>query len=374
MLLFSFDYPPHSGGIARLTFELARGFFQRGVEVSVLTGRPREARLASQPPAPPEERIEGGTPLLQAAAWRRLRRVRRGDAVVCGIWYPEGLTARLAGARPLVVLAHGAELLDGASGPEAGMRRHLRRRILESADLVVANSEYTRALVSSAAPRSKAVTVLPGTDTSRFAPAAGEKRPGSDLLLGSVSRLFRYKGHEVVFRALAGLPQPARRRVGYRIAGRGPDEAHLRNLARALGVHDRVEWCGHVPEAELVDFYRATDLFVLCSREEPEARRVEGFGLAFLEAQACGVPAVGTRSGGVSEAVEEGDGGWLIAADDHPALGRLLLRLLEDPESRRRAGRAARARVERAFSLEHYLERFSSALSAAGLWPSAIRS
>lgn len=367
LLLFSFDYPPLCGGVARLTSNLVRQLGRQGVEVSVLTRAALRQGSCAQPAAAPELRLAWRRPFPAVAAWRRLRLERPG-LVVCGIWYPEGLIATLAGVRPLVVLAHGGELLDGTAGPRGALRRRLRRRVLESADLVVANSGYTRALIAKAAPRSRATTALPGVEAGRFSPApAAKTTPSGRLVIGTVSRLFRYKGHEVVLSALAGLPRQLRRRVVYRIAGTGPDGPWLRSRAAALGVRDRVEWCGHVPESELAAFYRAADLVVLCSREEHRARRVEGFGIALLEAQACGVPVVASRSGGMVDAVDHGRGGWLIEPDDHRALGRLLERLIEEPDELRRAGRAARARVEHAFTLERYVERFASALAARGL-------
>ena len=90
---------------------------------------------------------------------------------------------------------------------------------------------------------------------------------------------------------------------------------------------------------------------------------MEGFGLAFLEAQACGTPVVGTRTGGIPDAVKDGEGGWLIEADDCAALGAILRNLIRSPESFASAGRLARRRVEHECTWNRYFENLSSALA-----------
>jgi len=369
MIVTSFDYPPCDGGISRLCAEIAAGSARRGADVRVLTQA--VARPGSAVPAVSETRLAPGRPRREWEAFRALRR-SAPDLVLCGIWYPEGLLATLAGLRPRVILAHGSELMPTRARWRRDIWRRLLRRVLGSADLVVANSEYTRRLAVAAAPGCRAVAVPLAVDHLRFCPgdrAAAKARYGvtDRLVLASVSRLHAYKGHEVVFRALAALPEPLRGRFTYLIAGRGPDEALLRTKARECGVGDLVRWLGYVAEEDLPGLYRAADLFTLCTRETPESQEVEGFGLVFLEAQACATPVVGTRTGGIPDAIADGDGGWLIEPDDVLGLSRILLALGECPESFRRAGEAARSRVEREGTWDHYLGRFEEALRAEGL-------
>ena len=108
-----------------------------------------------------------------------------------------------------------------------------------------------------------------------------------------------------------------------------------------------------VLEADLPDLYRASDLFVLCTREDMTDRAVEGFGLVLLEAQSCAVPVLSTRTGGIPDAVDEANGGWLIDDGDVSATTQVLRDLLGRPEAYRRAGQRARVRVERAFTWDH---------------------
>ncbi len=374
MLIFSFDYPPLDGGIARLCSELALGFSRRGVRVEALSRLPASPELDA---AIPTVRVTRARPLMEAAAFGRLLSRRGGGPVVCGLWYPEGFLATIAGVRPRVVLAHGSELMPARAAWRRGLWRRMMRRTLLGADLVAANSAYTKGLVESSAPGCRAIAIPLAVDHARFSPpAVGGVRAAIRARLGldsskrvvlTVSRLKRYKGHETIFRALASLDGTVRRNFVHLVAGRGSDRDALEASARDLGVAGLVRWLGYVPESGLPDLYRAADIFVLCSREDPEQQEVEGFGLVFLEAQACGTPVVGARTGGIPDAVREGEGGFLIGQDDHAALAGILARLAERPEEFEAQGRAARARVERECTWERYVERFTRELEAAGV-------
>ena len=119
----------------------------------------------------------------------------------------------------------------------------------------------------------------------------------------------------------------------------------LQALAGDLGIGDCVTWLGFVEDADLAALYACGDLFVLCTREDPRARGVEGFGMVFLEAQAAGVPALGTRAGGIPDAIVEGRGGWLVDQDDSAAVSGHLQRLAADVSSFREQGMRGRLRA-----------------------------
>lgn len=246
------------------------------------------------------------------------------------------------------------------------------RVVCERANLIIANSSYTHELVLSGAPRAKVVTLPLGVDHKQFSPHGREearRKLGLEgkTVISSVARLRAFKGHDTVLKAIAGLPVIERERLVYLIAGRGPHKSELQREAERLEVTGNIRWMGFVSEEALPDVYRASDLFVLCTREAPQRQEVEGFGLVFLEAQACGVPVVGTLSGGISEAVREGEGGWLINSDDAGSLTQILSDLIQDPERFRAAGLAARRRIERECTWQQYVERFISFLRAGGI-------
>ena len=369
-LVFSFDYPPNDGGISRLCAEIARGL-RLVNSVRVLTQQ--QHKHGSDVPCVSEIRVQGKRPWRELIAWWHLIRQRRGELVIAGIWYPEGLLSLLAGRR-VVILALGAELMPTRQAWRRKPWAWLRRSVLSRAELVLPISTYTERLVRSSAPASRVRTILLAVDHNWFSPgdraAAMSRFTVNDLnqrVICSVSRLHSYKGHSTVFRALARLQPDVRHQFVYLIAGRGPDRDALQQEATELGVNDLVRWLGYVAEDDLPDLYRASDLFVLCTQESERSQQVEGFGLVFLEAQACGTPVVGTRTGGIPDAVHDGDGGWLIDADDSSALADILQELASSPETFRVAGAAGRSRVERSCTWDHYLDQFALALTNEGL-------
>ena len=313
VLFFSFNYPPHDGGVSRLCAELVLGLQRREVDIRVLSQRRHGP--GSRIPLVPEERVTMRRPWRELAALRALRRAGPNGALICGLWYPEGLLAVLAGMPPAVILAHGLELRPTRQRWRRRIWLWLMRVVLRRADMVVANSEYTAGIVRAAAPDTTVAALPLGVDHRRFCPGdrhAARRRlhvPDDKRVIVTVSRILLHKGHRLVFQGLAALPESARDTFVYLIAGQGRDMPQLQQEAEVLGLGRVVRWLGYVPEADLPELYRSADLFVLCTREDADQPEVEGFGLAFLEAQACGIPVVGTRTGGIPDAVQEGRGG-----------------------------------------------------------------
>src|SRR5205085_275998 len=181
------------------------------------------------------------------------------------------------------------------------------------------------------------VVIPPGVDGARFVPtgpdarAATRRRFGLDpdrpLVLG-VSRLVPRKGFDVVIDAVAGLPG-----VQLAIGGAGRDRRRLER--RAAG---RAQFLGRVADADLPALYACADVFAMCCRDRWQGREAEGFGIVFLEAAACGVPAVAGASGGSHEAVADGETGFVVASRDVDAVRAAIARLIGDPALRDRMG------------------------------------
>jgi glycosyltransferase involved in cell wall biosynthesis len=161
--------------------------------------------------------------------------------------------------------------------------------------------------------------------------------------IGSLGRLDRMKGYDLLIPALTRLPQA--RLV---ILGEGDQRPALERLAREAGVAERVELPGWDPDprARLADW----DVFCLPSRSE-------GFPLSIVEAMLAGLPVVATRVGSVAEAVQDGETGLLVDSDDEEGLGDLLERLA-DPHVRARLGQAGRERAAKLFTVERMAESY----------------
>ena len=304
-------------------------------------------------------RTLNGLALWTARASTLVRRARPGF-VWCAELKPAGYPARWLRARyglPYGVIVHGTELLL----LQAKMRRSrfkwwTARQLLGGASVVVANSRWTADLARSvlgalgrpALARDVRV-VPPGTTPSRFRPGI-DPRParekygldGGPWLL-TVSRLDSHKGIDTVIRALPAV-RAAFPAVRYAVAGVGSRGPEFERLAAELGLEDAVKFLGFVADAELPAVYNAADLYVGASRRYDLL--AEGFGIALVEASACGLAVVAGDSGGVADAVRDGETGILVDPNDPAAVAAGITRLLADADVRRRMGAAGRRAVE----------------------------
>jgi glycosyltransferase involved in cell wall biosynthesis len=242
--------------------------------------------------------------------------------------------AAIGTARPLVALVHHPLALEtGLAAPRAAALRQTERRALACARRVVATSRATAATLAAdyGVPASRIVVAPPGTD-----PAPRSRGSGGDAVaLLSVGTLVPRKGHDRLVDALAGL-RDARWRLT--IVGddtRDPRTADaLRARIAAAGLADRIALAGAVDGATLDALWAGADAFVLASRHE-------GYGMAYAEAIARGLPVVGTTAGAIPEAVPAG-AGLLVPPDDPGALRAALRTMVENRDARARLAAAAR--------------------------------
>ena len=285
----------------------------------------------------------------------------RFDAVHAFRALPEGLVAwavaRLT-LRPLVIYAHGEELTTWGRG----RRRRPMRFALRHADRVIANSEFTRdELVKLDVDPARIVLIYPGVDVARFRPGLScddlrtsiGLRPGQRLIL-SVGRLSRRKGFDMVVRS---LPELVREGIDarYALIGIGEDRRYLAELASELGVAERVHLLGHVDAGELPRWYNACDVFAMPNREINGD--TEGFGMVFIEAAACGKPAIAGQAGGTGAAVVEGLTGHRVDGSQPMGVAAALHQVLADPDSTTSLGSAALDRVRGEFDWDRVADK-----------------
>src|SRR5204863_1045977 len=133
----------------------------------------------------------------------------------------------------------------------------------------------------------------------------------------------------------------------------GRDRDRLARRAARAGLGERFHLLGRVPDHDLAAVYGAADVFAMCCRERWGGLEAEGFGIVFLEAAACGVPAVAGRSGGAWEALVDGETGFVVAPRDVAEVRARLRELLTDPDLRLRMGAAARRRAVEGYAYDH---------------------
>lgn len=292
--------------------------------------------------------------------WRAGALARAADPafVWCGELKPAGYPARwLAGRqRALGAFVYGTELLLLEAKMRGAFKRSTARWLCGRFDTVVAISDWTaglarRVLESLDLPEvaARVRVVHLGTEPAHFKPGvdatSARRRYGLDggPWLLTVSRLEWHKGIDTVIRALPAI-RAAHPGTRYAVAGAGDRGPQLERLAVEVGVRDAVRFLGAVPDAELPGVYNAADLYVGASRYHE--LMAEGFGISLVEASACGLAVVGGRSGGVPDAVRDGETGVLVDPDDPAAVAAAVVALLGDPERRKRLGAAGRRAVE----------------------------
>jgi phosphatidylinositol alpha-1,6-mannosyltransferase len=183
-----------------------------------------------------------------------------------------------------------------------------------------------------------------------------------EFLLLSIGRLVARKGFDDCIRAVANLAAEGLS-VRYAIVGDGPARRDLEKLAADIGAGDRVRFIGTVTKADLAAHFAACDAFVMTPKMR--GADVEGFGIVYLEAGLFGKPVIGSRSGGVPDAVLHEKTGLLVEPGKHDAIAAAVRRLAADKAFRDRLGDAGRRRVLEEFSPERAAERFLAAVRDA---------
>jgi teichuronic acid biosynthesis glycosyltransferase TuaC len=273
-------------------------------------------------------------------ALRRLRRTFKFELLHAHNAVPAGDAARRARLNvPLVVSVHGGDVLYTAPRSDSG--REAVERGLGAATTVLANSHGIAELARSFGGKDVRVVHL-GADLPARGTGISGKREYSPSLV-TVGHLVARKRHADVMRALAVLAKrhPTLR---YAIVGDGPERVALEGLAARLGVSGRVDFRGQLAPAEAIDEARRCTLFAMPSTEE-------AFGVAYIEAMAGGVPAIGCRGEpGPEEIAAAGDGFMLVPPGDIERLTQRIDELLSDPQRLREASIRARETVAANFT------------------------
>lgn len=355
-LVVTNDFPPRQGGIQ--TFVAA-----------LLARRPPGSLVVLTSRSPGWEAHDAGLPypvlrqptgmLLPTRSTARaavdLARAHGCDAAFFGAAAPLGLLGpalRGAGVGHLVGATHGHET-GWAALPAS---RQVLQRIASGLDVVTCISDYTRdRLAPALGRRTRLAQLSPGVDVDRFTPDADGAAVREQHGLGGapvvvcVSRLVARKGQDVL---VAGWPRVLARHPDARLllVGGGPLEASLRRAVTAHGLARSVVFTGPVDPADLPAYYAAGDLFAMPCRTRWAGLDVEGLGMVYLEAAACGRPVVAGTSGGAPEAVRDGVTGDVVDPRSPAAVADTIAGLLADPARAAAMGRAGRTWVEERWS------------------------
>lgn len=288
----------------------------------------------------------------------------RGFDVVHAHWLvPQGLVAALVGwlpgrRVPYLVTSHGADLYALQSRWMQALKRFVLRR---AAAATVVSSAMRDAVARLGGDAQKVSVLSMGVDVSeRFIPDSSQRRSRDEILF--VGRLVDKKGLNHLLRA---LPEILKRRPATHvtIAGFGPEEPRLRELANALGVRAAVNFLGALPQSDLPGLYRRAAVFVAPFVQTGVGDQ-EGLPVALMEAIACGCPVLAGNVAGLHDMLGEHAAEVLFEPRDEASLAELILATMSDPGRASQRARRMNTHVRARFGWDRIAEDYAAKLEA----------
>jgi glycosyltransferase involved in cell wall biosynthesis len=279
------------------------------------------------------------------AAVRRVIRAVEPSVVHAHHASSYGTLGRLTRFHPYILSVLGSDVFDFPySSP---LHAALVRANLEAADYVCSTSEVMATQVRRLIPQPNHLEVVPfGVNLDVFRPITSLRDPDT-FVVGTVKALAPKYGIDVLIRAFAlarsiatGRSRPSGAMMRLIIVGEGPQKSKLEKLARTLGVHKATQFVGAIPNVQVPSLLNRFDAYAALSRLDSES-----FGVAIVEASACGLPVLVSSVGGLPEVVDDNVTGIVVEKENVQAAAKAMLRLMDDPWLRARMGEAGRRRV-----------------------------
>ncbi len=281
---------------------------------------------------------------------------------------PLGLLApvlRRAGIKRIIALTHGHEVWWSKVWPFTWAMKSIARNV----DHLTYLGEFTRRAISrtiNSSAQSAMVKIAPGIDTEHFAPSdSSELKSQLGLkdkkVIVSVGRLVHRKGQDTLIEAmpqiLSKIPE-----AHLLLIGEGPYRQYLEKRAKDLEIDSHITFIGRVMYSDLPKYICLGEVFVMPSRSRLAGLEVEGLGIVYLEASACGLPVIAGDSGGAPDAVIDGVTGVVVDGKDQHVIATSIVNLLEDQEKAREMGRNGREWVINQWRWEIWSEKFRALL------------
>ena len=261
----------------------------------------------------------------------------------------------------MIVVAHGLEITRIKSSSELKVINN----VISSSDIVLAVSRFTRDEITNKLKdidTSHVKFLHNGVDTNRFYQAEVEadfynkyKIPQNSDLILTLARIIKRKAHDDVLRALPDVLSQFPK-AHYIIAGPHRKEdsyfSSLNKLVDELSLQKHVTFIDFLPDKDLKKIYSISKVYVMPSRNLHETGDSEGFGITFLEANACGCPVIGSYEGGIPDAVENEVNGLLVSSDSPPEIASAIKKMFSDEDYRMNLVKQGKDRVSERFTWE----------------------
>lgn len=356
-------FPPRIGGVEKYAYSIARRLHDSGeYRVCIITSAEDGAERRGSLDGMPVHRLHpwfrlSNTPVNPAwfAECRRIFAQERPDLIHLHSPVPflADIAAHAADRRiPVVLTYHAGSMAKGRWPADALIAVYealFLPLLLRRSDAVVAVSPMVAARHRRIG--AKLQVIPPGVDLREFAPTALPDRFSTVTYVGRIDSHSRWKGIEVLIDAMVEV----RKLIGdarLEIVGGGDAVAHYAQQAQVRGIADIVRFSGPLVDQSLVDAYHRSSVVVL-----PSTSQAESFGMALIEAMACGRPVIGSRIGGIPWVLEHERNGLLVAPNDASALAEAIVRILGDrPFAARLAGAGAETAGE--FDWELQVEKY----------------
>lgn len=359
VLIFSTDYKPNGGGIAEHTYQIARHLYKQGCKVDVLSVKKKNYHNFDKNQLFKTYRISNIPFLKNFFLFLYLLYLCKKEHIGCvynTITHPCGEIAYVGSlflSYKIIISIHGYEVSYNGSTWRASLKKKLRwvrSYIYNHVDKVFAVSEYTRQKLVQSGVHQGQIQLFPnGIDIDEWNDVRKDKEliqkyglENKKILL-TVSALTERKGHDVVIKAL-DIIKTKIPNMRYLIAGEGSNEVRLKDLVNRENLSEYVIFLGRFPHERLNQLYNTCDVFVMPNREDGSS--IEGFGIVFLEANACKKPVIGGNSGGVKDAIIPGETGFLVTPNDDKELSEKIIELLNNPSMAQRMGQQGFERIK----------------------------
>ena len=363
-------YMPSIGGVQQYVSSLAQALKNRHEVVVVTTQQnPQEPRI---------EQVDGvtihrlpvlfrisNTPYHPAWKWhfKALYRKEQPDIINAHApvpWFAD-VAERANKARiPFVLTYHSGSMKKGSTTVDLliGLYENytLKKTLLSSSRIIGIYPDFLRTLIRA---QRHIEQVVPGIDTDFFTPKSRDTKHYDLILAARLEKTSSWKGVDVALNAVALLAK-SNKQISLCIAGDGDARQHHEALSEKLGISKQVHFVGSLSKDKLRDAYRSSRIVLL-----PSLSEAESFGMVVAEAASCGIPAIGSKIGGIPYVIEANKTGLLVQPGDPVELAEAIGKLLNDRPLRQQLGKAARQRAKDYFSTERLITATSTVFETA---------